>query len=77
MSTAKMKCCIFSSVSICIRYCFIQSAVFFLGMRATIGHKYNIDWDAFVHAILSGVGSAVCIYLNYYAAVHMTGVTGE
>mmetsp|Transcript_1659 Transcript_1659/g.3029 ORF Transcript_1659/g.3029 Transcript_1659/m.3029 type:complete len:261 (+) Transcript_1659:180-962(+) len=51
------------------------SAVFFLGMRATVGHKYNIDWDAFVHAILSGVGSAICIYLNYYAAVHMTGIT--
>jgi hypothetical protein len=60
----------------CLCSLFFQSAVFFLGMRATIGHKYNIDWDAFVHAILSGFGSAVCIYLNYYAAVHMTGITG-
>ena len=46
-------------------------------MRKTIGHKYDIDWDAFFHAILSGVGSAVCIYLNIFAAVHMTGISGK
>ena len=46
-------------------------------MRKTIGHKYDIDWDAFVHAFLSGVGSAVCIYLNIFAAVHMTGISGK
>jgi len=51
------------------------SAAFFLGMRMTIGHKYEIDWDACVHAILSGFGSAICVYLNYYAAVNMTGIT--
>jgi len=51
------------------------SAVFFLAMRKTIGHKYDIDWDAFFHAILSGLGSAVCIYLNIFAAVHMTGIS--
>lgn len=51
------------------------SAALFLGMRHSIGHKYQIDWDAFVHAILSGIGSSICVYLNIYAAVHMTGVT--
>ena len=45
-------------------------------MRKTIGHKYDIDWDAFVHAVLSGVGSAICVYLNIFAAVHMTGISG-
>jgi hypothetical protein len=43
----------------------------------SVGHKYNIDWDAFIHAILSGVGSAICVYLNYYAASGMTGFPGE
>jgi len=41
-----------------------------------IGRKHEIDWDAFIHAILSGVGSAICVYLNVYAAVHMTGISG-
>ena len=45
-------------------------------MRKTIGHKYNIDWDAFTHAVLSGIGSAICVYLNIFAAVHMTDITG-
>mmetsp|Transcript_2633 Transcript_2633/g.3505 ORF Transcript_2633/g.3505 Transcript_2633/m.3505 type:complete len:265 (-) Transcript_2633:783-1577(-) len=51
------------------------SAAIFIGMRMAIGHKYNIDWDAFVHAIISGFGSAVCIYLNMYAAVAMNGIS--
>ena len=48
----------------------------FLGMRMQIGHKYDIDWDAFVHAIISGIGSAICIYLNSNAALAMNGITG-
>mmetsp|Transcript_20899 Transcript_20899/g.26385 ORF Transcript_20899/g.26385 Transcript_20899/m.26385 type:complete len:265 (-) Transcript_20899:199-993(-) len=51
------------------------SAAVFLGMRMQIGHKFDIDWDAFVHALVSGIGSAICIYLNMYAAVAMNGVT--
>ncbi len=46
----------------------VTSAALFLGMRASIGHGYDVDWDALVHAFLSGVGSAICIYLNMYAA---------
>lgn len=42
-----------------------------------IGHKYDIDWDGLVHATITGVGSAACIYLNTYAAVAMTGITGK
>lgn len=52
-----------------------MSAALFLGMRKTIGHKYDVDWDAFVHAVLAGVGSAICVYLNIFAAVHMTEIT--
>lgn len=54
----------------------IQSAAFFLGMRYTIGHRNKVDWDACVHAAITGVGAAICVYLNVFAAVHMTGVTG-
>mmetsp|Transcript_22890 Transcript_22890/g.33529 ORF Transcript_22890/g.33529 Transcript_22890/m.33529 type:complete len:262 (+) Transcript_22890:99-884(+) len=50
------------------------SAALLLGMRMQIGHKYEIDWEAFVHAVITGVGSAMCIYLNIYAATHLTGV---
>ena len=54
----------------------MKSAAIFLGMRYQIGHKYDVDWDAFVHAIISGIGSAICIYLNIYAAIAMTGIPG-
>lgn len=54
----------------------LKSAIIFLGMRKQIGHKYDIDWDALVHAIISGVGSAACIYLNSNAAVAMNGISG-
>lgn len=52
-----------------------QSAAIFFGMRKSIGHKYDVDWDAFVHAIISGFGSAICIYLNSNAALSMNGIT--
>mmetsp|Transcript_26222 Transcript_26222/g.40094 ORF Transcript_26222/g.40094 Transcript_26222/m.40094 type:complete len:259 (-) Transcript_26222:212-988(-) len=50
------------------------SAAFFLGMRYTIGHRNKVDWDACIHAIITGVGAAICVYLNVFAAEHMTGV---
>ncbi len=46
-------------------------------MRKTIGHKWEIDFDALVHALISGVGSAICVYLNIFAAVQMTGISGK
>lgn len=57
-----------------LRVVAMVSAVFLLTMRYTIGHKWNVDWDALVHAIISGIGSAVCIYLNFYAASNITGL---
>jgi hypothetical protein len=45
-------------------------------MRKQVGHKYQVDWDGLVHATITGFGSAACIYLNIYAAVHMTGMPG-
>jgi hypothetical protein len=52
----------------------VTSAAVFLGMRMQIGHKYDVDWDACIHAIISGIGSAICIYLNIYAAVPLNGI---
>jgi shikimate kinase len=46
-------------------------------MRMQIGHKYDVDWDACIHAIISGIGSAICIYLNIYAAVPLNGIAGK
>jgi len=43
-------------------------------MRSSIGHKRNIDWDALVHAIVTGVGSLSCVYLDYFASETLTGV---
>lgn len=38
-----------------------------------VGHKYEVDWDALVHAIITGLGSAACVWLNVYASEEMTG----
>jgi len=40
-----------------------------------LGKKYKVDWDAFIHAVLSGTGSAMCYYLDIFAAVDMRGVS--
>ena len=53
-----------------------QSAIFFLGIRHLFHKKRGIDWDAAVHAIITGVGSACCIYLSSNAASHLSGVSG-
>lgn len=53
----------------------IQSALIFLGMRKQIGHKYDIDWDALVHAMITGFGSAICVYLDYNATA-INGIPG-
>lgn len=58
-----------------LRIVCVVSAAFFLGMRATIGHKNAIDWDALVHAIISGFGASACVYLNYFASVQMRGIS--
>lgn len=51
------------------------SAIFFLGIRHLFHKKRGIDWDAAVHAIITGVGSACCIYLSSNAASHLSGVS--
>lgn len=42
----------------------LMSAVVCLGIRITLGKKRGIDWDALIHAIISGVGSSICVYID-------------
>lgn len=51
----------------------VTSAIFFLGIRNLFHKKRGIDWDSAVHATITGVGSACCIYLNSNAATHLSG----
>jgi hypothetical protein len=51
--------------------------VVFLAIRTQIHKKYEIDWDSFIHSIISGFGSAICIHLNIFAAVPLTGYPGK
>ena len=33
----------------------------------------GVCWEGLLHATLSGVGSAICVYLNHFAAVDISG----
>lgn len=50
------------------------SAILFLGIRMHMGRKWQIEWDSFIHAIITGIGGLICIYLNANASFHMTGM---
>ena len=41
-----------------------------------VGRKWQIEWDSFIHAIITGIGGLICIYLNANASFHMTGIQG-
>jgi hypothetical protein len=42
-------------------------------VRATLQKKRGIDWYAFVHALVTGLGSMACVYLDLFAAETLTG----
>jgi hypothetical protein len=42
-------------------------------VRAALQKKRGIDWYAFVHALVSGLGSMACVYLDLFAAETLTG----
>ena len=35
----------------------------------------NVCWEALIHAIISGVGAAACVYLNEFAAEEISGMS--
>jgi hypothetical protein len=45
------------------------------GIKTTLGKRHGIDWLAFVHALVSGIGGILCVYLDFFAAVKMTGLS--
>jgi hypothetical protein len=50
-----------------------KSAIFFLSIRVLLGKKYEVDWDAFVHAVVTAILSCICQFLNYYSSIDIRG----
>lgn len=50
------------------------SAVIFLILQYQFARRHGIEWFAFFHALLSGVGSAMCVYLDINASEILTGI---
>jgi hypothetical protein len=52
----------------------IISATVLLVVRWTIYKKGGIEWHAFLHALVTGIGSLVCFYLDQRATPILTGL---
>jgi len=46
----------------------LATGVILVLIRHFAGEKGGIEWHSFLHAIITGVGAAMCIHLNSYAA---------
>mmetsp|Transcript_21810 Transcript_21810/g.39596 ORF Transcript_21810/g.39596 Transcript_21810/m.39596 type:complete len:103 (+) Transcript_21810:79-387(+) len=53
----------------------VTTIVLFL-FKLTLGKRLGIDWLAFVHALVTGIGGMLCVYLDFRAAEAMTGLPG-
>jgi len=42
----------------------MTSSVLFLTIRYQSGRKYKIDWESLVHALITGIGGSICLYLD-------------
>jgi hypothetical protein len=51
----------------------VTTIVLFL-VKLTLGKRLGIDWLAFVHALVTGIGGMFCVYLDFRAAEAMTGL---
>ena len=54
----------------------VVSGSIFLVMFYTIHSYRGVEWYALLHAILTGWGSLVCVYLDLYASETLTGIPG-
>lgn len=45
-------------------------------IKLTCGKKAGIDWLAFIHALITGVGGILCVWLDWFAAETLTGLPG-
>ena len=58
------------------------AAAFFLVLRVggrsiVLKNNHDFDLDAFIHALITGIGSAMCVYLDYFVAEELTGTSGR
>jgi hypothetical protein len=53
----------------------VVTALFLGLLRVAFDKKGGVDWMAFVHAILSGYGSLMCVWLNVFSAETLTGTS--
>jgi hypothetical protein len=53
----------------------IISAILLGGIRAVCKQKYGVNWYSLLHAFLTGLLSFICVWLNEFAAVSLTGTT--
>ena len=47
-----------------------------LAIKVAVSNKRGVDWYCLLHAIITGVGSCMCVWLNVFAAETMTGISG-
>jgi TLC domain len=52
----------------------VVTSLILCGVQASLGKRHGIDWLAFVHALVTGIGGILCVYLDFFAAVQMTGL---
>lgn len=55
----------------------VVTTLFLFAVKVTLGKKLGIDWLAFIHALVTGLGGILCVYLDYNAAETMTGLAGR
>jgi hypothetical protein len=52
----------------------IGSALLLLGVRLVLKKRGGVDWYALIHAIITGGGSILCVYLDFQATPVLTGL---
>lgn len=56
-----------------LRWTSLVWVVVFGLIRFFLAERGGINWYALMHAIITGIGGAVCSYLSFVSAEHMTG----
>lgn len=59
-----------------LRIVALVAASFFLLIRLFFGKKGGVDWYPLTHATVTGIGAALCMYLDIFWAETMTGLPG-
>lgn len=65
-----------------LRYVAFVTAILLGLIHTTFGKRYGIEWTSLAHAIITAVGSAVCVYLDFIDDVvvtseSLTGISSE